>query len=408
MIRYSASVTNSDDIELEDAFKQTLGTDDQEALYRPMRDALKKFLEQTMVTGINRQIRARRFERSPKRQAQRNGCYHRGLLTHFGYIPYLTVPRLRQGKVPTKVFARYQRRFKTVDAFIRKLFLSGTSTREVGDIMEQLLGARVSASTVSQICKVLNEEVRKFHHRKLTDDYRFLMLDGVVVKVASAGRVGHQVVLVAYGIRHDRIREVIAFRVGRSENKETAEAFLTDLYRRGLTGECLQLVTIDGSKGLRAAVDLVYPHVPLQRCWVHKLSNVANQLKATQRTACLKEARQIYLAPNYKTALAIFRAWARRWRQAAPKAVACLEQDLEELLTFLKLNLDWVMRPTIRTTNPIERTFRELRKRIRPMCSFADRASCERILYGLFQTYNKRWQGKKLWLPKRKKLTKVA
>jgi putative transposase len=408
MISYDPSLIGLDDTELMAAFKQTLGTDDQEASYRPLRDALQKLLERTMVAGFNRYVGAKRFKHGPQRRGQRNGFYHRGLLTQYGFISQLAVPRLRKGGVATRVFRRYQRRWKVVDTFIRKLFLAGVSTREVGDVMESLLDARVSAGTVSQVCQILDAEVRKFHHRKLVDDYRFLMLDGIVVKVTCAGKVGHRVMLVAYGIKHDRTRQVIAFRLGRSENKDACEAFLSDLYRRGLTGERLQLITIDGSKGLHAGVDLVYPHVPLQRCWVHKLSNIANKLKVRQRKACLAEARKIYQAPNRKVALAIFRTWARRWHNEAPKAVACLSEDLDELLAFYQLGLDQVMRPTVRTTNPIERLFRELRKRIRPMCTFANGNSCERIVYGLFQTYNQRWQDKKLWRPKRNKQYKAA
>lgn len=409
MISYNDSMTKLDDTELIDAFKQTLGEDDLEASYRPMRDALKKLLERTMVAGVKNWVQADRFERTPQRQDQRNGFYHRGLLTNFGFISQLAVPRVREGTKLPRVFTRYRRRAKTIDAFIRKLFLKGTSTREVGAVMEELLEARVSASTVSQVCKVLDAEVRKFHRRQLQDEYRFLFLDGVVVKVRAAHRVVHKVMLVAYGIKHDRTREIIGFHLGNSENRDACEAFLLDLQRRGLTGERLQMITIDGGKGLRAGVELVYPHVALQRCWVHKLGNVSNKLKAGQRKTCLAGARAIYQAANRKAALRVFRQWAGRWRREAPKAVQCLEADLEELLTFYTLNLDQVMRPTVRTTNAIERRFRDLRKRIRPMGAFANSDSCERIIYALFQSCNDQWQGQKLWQPKpKKKLTKAA
>ncbi|MEO0107809.1 MAG: transposase [candidate division WOR-3 bacterium] len=131
----------------------------------------------------------------------------------------------------------------------------------------------------------------------------------------------------------------------------------------------MRLVTIDGSVGLKNAVQLVYPDVPLQRCWVHKLRNVARYLKASQHQACLHEARAIYQALTYREAISRFRLWAERWRPEASKAVACLEQDLEELLTFLRVTDDQRVRIKLRTTNVIERLFRELRKRIRPMCS---------------------------------------
>lgn len=405
MVSYMSALTGQDCSEFMDAFKDSFGTDDQEAMFRPMRDALRKLLERTMVAGINRYVGARRFQHSPKRNGQRNGFYHRSLLTTFGFVSELAVPRLRKGGAGVRVFARYQRRWQAVDAFIRKLFLSGVSTREVGAVMESLLDARVSASTVSSVCRMLDAEVRTFHRRRLTDEYRFLILDGVWVKVNGAGKVVKKVILVAYGIKHDRTREIVGFRLTRSESADTGTAFLQDLFNRGIVGERLQLITIDGSKGLHSAAEQVYPQVPLQRCWAHKLRNVTKHLKVKQRKECLSEARAIYLATNRKAALAVYQVWARKWRKLAPEAVKCLATDLEELLTFFTLGLDACQRPTVRTTNAIERVFRELRKRIRPMCAFADSSSCQRIVYALFQTYNNRWKGKLLWKQKQSHLT---
>lgn len=357
-------------------------------MYRPLRDALKKLLERTLVAEQGRSVNAKRFKHSPDRQNQRNGFYTRSLLTQFGFIPQLVVPRLRRGGFKTKVFKKYHRRWRAVDAFIRRIFLAGAGTRETGQVLEELLDGNVSAGTVSEVCKVLDAEVRQFHRRPLKDEYRFVFLDGVVVKVRGTKKVVKKVILVAYGIRWDGHREIIGFWLVSSEKKDHWEAFLWDLYHRGMTGERLELLVIDGGTGLRAAVDTVYPHIALQRCWAHKLRNVANRLPVKHRETCLAGARRIYQATTRQEALRVFGKWARTWRQSAPKAVACLEADLEELLTFLKVTKDVSLRIKVRTTNMIERLFRELRKRIRPMCTFASSDSCERIVYALFQTCN--------------------
>jgi transposase-like protein len=397
MATSSAMLTRQDYSEVWDAFKQVLGDDDAEAMYRPLRDALKKLLEQTMVVEQNGHIQAQPFQHSLQRRNQRNGHYYRSLFTQFGFIAHLAVPRLRRGSFKTRVFKKYQRRWRMVDAFIRRIFLAGASTRETGQVLEDLLDGRVSAGTVSAVCKVLDAEVRQFHRRALSDDYRLLFLDGVVVKVRGAGKVVRKVILTAYGVKRDGQREIIGFWLQGSENRDHWAAFLADLYRRGLTGQGLELVTVDGSKGLRAALELVYPHVAVQRCWAHKLRNMANWLPVKYRSDCLSDARAIYQATTRTAALRAFRHWARIWRKRAPKAVACLEADLEELLTFLAVTADRTVRIKVRTTNVIERLFRELRKRIRPMCAFADSGSCERIVYSLFQTYNQNWKDKPLW-----------
>ena len=125
-----------------------------------------------------------------------------------------------------------------------------------------------------------------------------------------------------------------------------------------------------------------------QRCWAHKLRNLENKLKASQ-LPCLEEAKLIYQADNGKAALQAFRQWQKRWQKRAPKAVTCLAQDLEELLAFFSCPQKHWRR--VRTTNVIERLFVEVRRRIRTMCSFTTRSSCERILYAVFKRMNDYW-----------------
>ena len=171
-------------------------------------------------------------------------------------------------------------------------------------------------------------------------------------------------------------------------------AFLQDLYARGLTGETLQLVVTDGSPGLHAALDIVYPYVARQRCWVHKLRNVAAQLPRRHQAACLGEVAQIYAAPTERAARQAFRAWATRWRGHAPQAVACLERDLGELLACFTCPPEH--RKKIRTTNAIERAFREVRRRVRPMTCFTKPASSDRIVYAVVTHLNTEWERRPL------------
>jgi len=371
-------------------FKDFFQDDEIEVVQRPMRDTLKKFLQGLLEVERTAQVGARPHKRSRRRAGQRNGYYKRNLLTAFGMVRELLVPRLRRGRLRTRVFQRYHRRWKSVDNYIRSLFLGGASTREVGELLERLWGVRLSASAVSDIVRVLDAEVRKFHKRTFEDVYRFLFLDGVWVKV-SGYQVVEKVVLVAYGVRADGRREVLDFRLAASESAAAWEVFLEDLYRRGIKGEKLELITVDGGGGVNAAQEVVYPQVPRQRCWVHKLRNVADKVRVKHRKRCLAGARRIYKAKSYRTAVRRCRQWAVRWRRQEPKAVACLEADIEELLVHMRvLAKEPELWKKVRTTNVIERQFRELRKRTRPMCSFANGESCQRIVCALFQKANKR------------------
>ncbi|MGH2669862.1 MAG: IS256 family transposase, partial [bacterium] len=224
--------------------------------------------------------------------------------------------------------------------------------------------------------------------------YHVLFLDGVTMTVKDALGTTKRRVLVAYGLTVFGQRVLLSFRQAASESQACWEAFLNDLYRRGLLGTELRLVVTDGCKGLHAALEVVYPYVKRQRCWVHKLRNVATKLPRTVQPACLQEAKTIYQAPTRREAVHRFHGWERHWHATAPKAVACLRADLEELLTFLDFPV--AQRVKLRTTNVIERCFREVRRRTRPIGCFTNAASCDRIIYAVFHRLNTLWQGRPL------------
>jgi transposase-like protein len=362
----------------------------EDLMRQPVLRSLKRLFEQAMKAEVIGYVRAPRHARTAVRVDYLNGHRYRNLGTAFGLLVDIKVPRTERRGYQPGVFKRYARRTATVDQFIREIFIQGVSTRQVGPVLDQLSAQRVSASTVSQVTKVLDAEVRAFQRRPITDGYRYLFFDGIRQRVVSCGAAVHKVVLVAYGIKPDGHREVIDYRVAKSESEAEWFGFLNCLYQRGLTGNNCRLIIIDGGKGLRLALDMVYPQLKRQRCWAHKLRNVATYVPRRDQTVCLKEAKGIYLAANYRQAVQRFKTWCRHWRATTPKAVACLEKDIEELLAgFGEEPKLWIK---IRTTNAIERIFKEVRRRTRPMSLFANVASCERIVYALFKRYNNRWK----------------
>jgi transposase-like protein len=106
---------------------------------------------------------------------------------------------------------RFQRRAEEVSLLIREAFLRGISTRQVGRVVATITGETVSAQTVSTLTRDLDEAVRQFHQARLSDDYAYLFLDGVSLRVRRpTGRKQVQM-LVAYGIRRDGSRHLLAF-----------------------------------------------------------------------------------------------------------------------------------------------------------------------------------------------------
>jgi transposase-like protein len=353
---------------------------------------VRRFLESALEEELVSHLQASWYQRNPDRQGYRNGYRRRDLWTRFGLLEKLRLPRDRDGGFQPKVLERYQRRQEEVNVTIRELFLRGISTRKVGEVVRPLLGAGVSAQTVSRICYSLDGEVARYHRRLLVDAYIYLLLDGVTLKVKSPTGVRKRLLLCAYGITPGGTRELLSFRQASAESEAQWEAFLRDLYERGLAGRSLRLITIDGCSGLRGALELVYPYVAVQRCWAHKLRNVAAKVPRRYQKECLAGAKEIYQASTQREAKVRFRQWANRWWAVAPKAVRCVEEDLEELLSFIACpSVHW---RRIRTTNAIERAFREVRRRTRPMSCFQNKESVDRIVYGVISHLNQAWREK--------------
>ena len=350
------------------------------------REAVVKMLEERMRDRIDMHLKEIASRGGSDR---RNGAFSRHLLTELGDIE-LHVPRTRRMS-GVEVVRAYGRRGRGINRMILACFVLGLSTRKVSQALLPILGEGVSPATVSRVAKSLDGAVAAFHTRPLKKQYRFLFLDGVVLKRRTGAGSVKRVVLVALGLSPEGKKEVIDFCIVGGESRAAWEAFLNDLYGRGLSGEGLELIIIDGGKGLLAALPFVYPGVPVQRCWAHKTRNVLNYVRKADQQAVKADLHKISHALGIRQAQSALGQFSQRWKHLYPKAVACLLADEEELLNFLQIKEPkcW---PKIRTTNAIERKFREVRRRTRPMGVFADKTSMERILYAVF-TYENLRQG---------------
>lgn len=357
---------------------------------------VKRLLEGCLETERDSYVELEWNKKAPLRKDSRNGYYERNWQTGMGLIEGLMVPRCRN-KGNKEVLEKYKANENKIHQSIQDIYIAGVSTRRVGEVLKPIFGVNYSASKVSNVMKELDVLAKEYHRRELRDEYRYIIFDGIVLKGKNALGKKKRVVLVAYGIKTTGQRELIDFMVVDSESEANWFKFANDLFSRGLTGKNCELMVTDGSKGLHAALDTVYPRVKRQRCWVHKLRNISNYLKKRFVEACLKEAKGIYRAKNKRQAIKRYRRWASRWEGRAPEAVRCMEKDIDELLNFFDMPKEH--RVKVRTTNVIERLFREVRRRIRPMNCFTNDDSCERILFGILRYLNEKWACKRYIIP---------
>lgn len=351
---------------------------------------LKKMMEEVSVAEFDEWvIGVPPHFRGELRRNQRNGFYERSLDTVFGWIEEIRIPRPRYGGfLPSCLEKKYGRRQEVLNKLVMECFRRGVSTRDVEKITEALCDVPISASSVSRLTSRWDTDVKSFHQREISDDYVYLMFDGVWIKNRSLGKK-RRLILVAYGIRGDGTREMIDYTFAYSEKEENWLRFLTNLQHRGLEGKSLKLITTDGCGGLANAINISYPTIPHQLCWAHKMRNILHFVKREDQFFIKKGLSLLFQGVwTEKKAMTQINGWMKQWRPIYPKAVHCLEKDLDRLLLYLACETGH--HKAIRTSNHIERQFKEYRRRMRPMEIIPTQSAADRILYSLTMIRNEK------------------
>ena len=363
-------------------------------LYQRTKLAWKQLLEEESRKARDRFLGVAEYERVGERE-HRNGYYQREFVTVFGTL-VLRIARTREKSFLPGALERFQRRANEVMLLVREAFLRGVSTRQAGRLVAILTGEAVSAQTVSKLSRRLDGLVRAFHQARLKDEWAYLFLDGVSLRVRRPSGRKRVQMLVAYGVRQDGTRQLLAFMRSPGESQAAWEGFLNNLVSRGLSGNNLLLIVTDGCPGLAAALQTVYPRVKHQRCWVHKMRNILERVRKRDYDEVKRSAQAIYQAADRKRAQEAFRRFRARWRDLYPVMVKQLEKDLPELLNFFDFPKHLWRK--LRTTNVIERCFVEVRQRTRPMVCFVNVASVDRIIFSIFNGFNEKWKDRTLRL----------
>jgi putative transposase len=340
---------------------------------------VKGRLERAMSVEVSEQVGCKRYERSMGRCGYRNGVYARDLLTSYGWIEGLRVPRVRQGGLRSTVVERYRRRSRQVDGVLLEAFLLGHATRKAARLFRRIFGTTISAQAVSNIVHELDDEVALFHGRWLRGNYRAVYLDGVWVTLSKPVKM-KKAVLVALGVKADGTRELLSFQVAPSESEACWWGFVSDLKQRGLGG--MEVIVSDGAAGLVAAIRALYPRAAHQVCAFHKAMGLADHLAETRhRNQIMTDALQVFEAAGEAGARERLHRFADRWSTSEPKAVRNFLKDIDTCLVYQRYDEPW--RTSLKTNNPVERYLEEIRRRIIPMRSFNNCKSAERIIYGI-------------------------
>jgi len=359
-----------------------------------LREIVHTALQAVLEAEMTEHVGAERHERSDSRTGQRNGYKPRTLTTRVGTL-MLMVPQDRDGTFSTKLFARYQRTEKALVLALMEMYVVGVSTRKVARVTEELCGTSFSKSTVSALAGRLDAELEAWRTRSLSDHtWPYLFVDARYEKVRRAGRVVSQGVLIAYGVRDDGFREIVAVECADTESEATYHTLFAGLKARGLSG--VVLVTSDAHTGLKAAIARHFQGASWQRCQVHFDRDCLKTVAFKHRAQLASDLKGIWAATTTATALDVAAHVADAWRETHPKIAQAIDENVEECLTVLRFPAGH--RLFLRTNNALERFNQEIKRRTRVVRIFPNEDSCLRLVSALCVETSEEWMTNRRFL----------
>ena len=346
------------------------------------RDEAIKFLVERILNEIMKaeseeQLGASRHERTDERLDYRNGTRERELNTRIGTL-VLQVPRHRNEPFHTMVFENYKRSEASLIATMVQMVIAGVSTRKVEKVVETLCGTSFSKSTVSELCKKLDAEIKNFNERRLdTAYYPFLMVDATYFKVREDHRIKSKAFMVALGFKQDGTREVIGFDVFDTEENYSWLTFFKKLKYRGLDG--VKMIISDAHKSIRKAIADTFPEAAWQRCQVHLERNILDATPIKYKEGLKIELRNMFNSSTIEEAEKIKDSIVSDYQDVAKTSVEILESGFWDSMTVMSIKHQ-DLRTSLRTSNIIERLNRELKRRSDVIQIFPNTESVLRLM----------------------------
>ena len=370
------------------------------------RRGAKLLLEVALAEEVSELLGRRRYERAGEDGGYRNGHRRRRVQTGAGPVE-VEMPKVTGALLPhrSEVLPAWKRRSGDLTEVLSLLYAEGLSTRDFRRALGGFWGeAGLSRSSVSRANATLYEAFRQWRRRDLSgEEVLYLFLDGVYLKM-RVGNCGAEAVLVAHGITSAGKRVLLGLILGGRESEDSWRALLENLTGRGLKAPAL--VVHDGNQGLIKALKSAWPQVPRQRCIAHKIRNVLDRVPRKHQAEVKRALTKIFYAPDLEEALEAVEAFAARYGKAFPAACGVLAKDLADCLTFYRFPQSHWKR--LRTSNVIERAFREVRRRTDVVGRFPGEMAALVLIWATLEEDRLAWRGVRMDADLRQRIAKAA
>jgi putative transposase len=386
-----------------------------EALAQALRTAVVTAVKTTLEAALVGELQVDLSKMTAVRP-RRSGYFRRGLDTQYGHIKDLQVPKLRgrNKEREWQVLRRYQRGLGNLLNWMCCLYVMGLSLRDLQEALYFLLGRVLSRTAVNQVTLQIQNQLETRRMAPLSQTPKILIVDGVWVEIQypseefKVDRAGHlrqtrqaeeRVILAALAVWEDGSYEILHYEIAREEGEADWERFFEHLTERGLQADSVELVVSDGGVGLPKAIKNKLVQAKHQRCTTHKVRGIERYLSYSQlsqtneegkaikpeeakrqrRYEIQSDAYKIYASETEEEAWGELKIFIEKWQESEPKAIEVFQRDFDLTLTFYQF--DQNLHRHIRTTNHIERLFREFRTKSDEIGAFPYETSCLTVFF---------------------------
>lgn len=348
-----------------------------------MKGLVERCLEAEMDTHLGYQKDERAGKSSDNR---RNGYSGKTLLSEEGEIK-IGIPRDRNGEFEPQIVRKHQTRLAGLDQKILALYARGMTVRDIQSELQELYGAEISPTLISNVTDAVVDEVKAWQSRPLDTVYPIVWFDALVVKVRENQRVINKAVYLALAVNTSGQKELLGVWISQNEGAKFWLSILTELKNRGV--QDFFIACVDGLTGMEEAIQTAFPKTWVQLCIVHMVRNSTKYVSWKDRKELVEDLKTIYRAPTEEAAAGALDQFSTKWDKRYPMISKSWRGHWSQITPMFVFPEE--IRRAIYTTNAIESVNMTLRKASRNHRIFPNDEAVLKVFYLAIQNISKKW-----------------
>ena len=356
-----------------------------EDIQEALKDLLGETLEVMLEEEMNEHLGYEKYQRSDTAN-YRNGTKSKKVRSSLGDVE-IDVPQDRQSSFEPEVVKKRQKDISDIERKIISLYAKGMTTRQISDTIYDIYGADVSEGLVSDITDKILDEIETWQHRPLEEVYPVMYIDATHFSVRDNGIVKKLAAYVVLGISRDGIKEILTITIGNNESSKYWLGVLNELKNRGVKD--ILIVCADGLTGIKEAINAAFPNTEYQRCIVHQVRNTLKYVSYKDRKEYANDLKEIYSAPDEKTAHQIMMDVTEKWKDKYPNSMKSWDANWDAICPIFKFSPE--VRKVIYTTNAIESLNARFKKLNRQRNVFPSDTALLKYMYLATLEITKKW-----------------